>query len=73
MISFCPCPGALHDVACAMNAIAERRLRLYEGLYDGPAGEARGSSASRVRLLNAGLFDPDGDATTRRFALLEID
>lgn len=69
----CPCASAHHEVGCPVRRIGDRRGRLYRGLYDAPAGDASAGPPTRVRLLNAGLIDGDGDATTLRFALLEID
>ncbi len=53
-----------------MRAIDAERSRLYADLYGGPAPRAL-ARTSRVVLLNPGMVD--GDATSRRFALLEIE
>jgi hypothetical protein len=47
--------------------VAAAELSLYLGLYDGWRVPERA-----IRLLNP-AHDDDGDATARRFSLLEID
>jgi len=54
-----------------MNVVLSRRSRLYDGLYDTQPGRRPARSRSPIQLLNPGLVDED--ATSRRFALLEID
>jgi hypothetical protein len=53
-----------------MRLIDAERSRLYADLYGGGGWVA---GPSRVRLLNPGAPRVDDDATSRRFALLEID
>ena len=62
----CRCPYAGHNAGCKVKSIHDERGRLYDS-------QARRipSPGSRVQLLNPGYND--GDATSRRFALLEID
>ncbi|HKA88506.1 MAG TPA: hypothetical protein VKE22_12625 [Haliangiales bacterium] len=54
-----------------MTVILEERSRLYDGLYDGSSERTPVRSGSPVKLLNPGFNV--GDATSRRFALLEIE
>jgi hypothetical protein len=57
----------------------EARLQLFAGLYDGPregvpetgSYTPPGGQRDRIRVLNPTITD--GDATARRFAMLEID
>lgn len=53
--------------------VEEARLALFQGLYDHRRESGRKTSGRRrVRLLNPQSSDAP-DATTRRFALLEIE
>jgi len=71
MATRCRCAGASHENRCPSKWVEQQRSRLYEGLYDAQVGARRNPSGGRVQLLNAGLVDDD--ATSRRFALLEVD
>jgi hypothetical protein len=66
----CPCPTATHERRCARARVDGERGRLYGGLYD-DATRIEVQPRGKVRLLNPAFIDED--ATTRRFALLEID
>ena len=67
----CLCPTVEHGASCPMKLVVEERGRLYHGLYDGHCERRLVRAGSVVRLLNPDLIV--GDATSRRFALLEID
>jgi len=58
-------------MGCGMKRVLEERGRLYDGLYDGANERRQRRASSAFKLLNPD-FD-GGDATSRRFALLEID
>jgi hypothetical protein len=59
------------DRACASSPFHAARAALFRGLYD-HRRESRLETGDHVRLLNPEV-DDDADATTRRFAQVEID
>ena len=66
----CTCPAPPHLPTCRWSWVDAERGQLYGGLY----GERRDGDAparGKVRLLNPSFTDED--ATSRRFAQLEID
>lgn len=65
-MSKCRCADAGHRAGCPMALIESRRGDLYEGMYDAPV-----PAAPHFVLLNPACAADD--ATSRRFALLEIE
>jgi hypothetical protein len=65
------CVDADHQERLWVRAVERERSRLYGGLYDESGSNASGSASASVRLLNPGFAG--ADATSRRFALIEID
>jgi hypothetical protein len=67
--TLCWCATVEHEARCPFGWVVAERGRLYDGLYDTRA--PRRPPPARVRLLNPS--STADDATSRRFALLEID
>lgn len=70
--TLCWCATVDHDSSCPFGLVVAERGRLYDGLYDSRVVRRSATKGlERVQLLNPTYSDED--ATSRRFALLEID
>ncbi len=69
--AICHCAEASHRAGCRLARIDEERALLYSGLYEPATVAPRHRPRSRVRLLNPAHVGDD--ATSNRFALIEMD